>query len=55
MLRLRRVREAASAMFTPSNTSVWVLLGGGAPFLLPLLRLFAHRFPDKPLVLALGP
>lgn len=46
----RKVREAAEKSFTPNNNSVWVLLGVLFPFLMPLIRLVAHKMPDKHLV-----
>ncbi len=50
MTRSKRVREAAEKSFTPNNNSVWVLLGVLFPFLMPLIRLVAHKAPDKHLV-----
>ena len=49
-VRSKAVREAAEKSFTPNNNSVWVLLGILFPFLTPLIRLVAHRLPDKHLV-----
>ena len=48
--RCRRVREAAERSFSPNNDSAWVMLGVLCPFLVPLIRLVAWRFPDKLLV-----
>ena len=48
--RSKMVREAAEKSFTPNNNSVWVLLGVLFPFLMPLIRLVAHKLPDKHLV-----
>lgn len=48
--RSKEVREAAEKSFTPNNNSAWVLLGVVFPFLMPIIRLLAHRVPDRHLV-----
>ena len=46
----KRVRAAAKSVFAPTQSSKWILAGRLFPFLLPLIRRWAHKLPDQPLV-----
>jgi len=48
--RSSRTREAAQKLFLSPATSVWIIAARLFPFLLPVIRLFAYRYPDKALV-----
>ena len=53
--RSARTREAAQKLFLSPMASLWIITSRLFPFLLPVIRLLAHRFPDKPLVGLLNP
>jgi len=48
--RSSRTREAAQELFLSPMMSVWIIASRLFPFLLPLIRRFAHRYPDRALV-----
>jgi len=47
--RSSRTREAAQELFLSPMMSVWIIASRLFPFLLPLIRRFAHRYPDRAL------
>ena len=42
--------EAGKNLFLSPRRSLWIIAAQLFPFLLPAIRLFAERYPDKPLV-----
>lgn len=46
----KHVRAAAKSIFAPTQSSKWIMAGRLFPFLLPLIRQWAHKLPDQPLV-----
>jgi hypothetical protein len=48
--RLNDTREAGKRFFLSQETSVYITAARLFPFMIPVIRLLAYRFPDKALV-----